>query len=62
MRHLIWILIALAAIAFILAVGGALSRSAILRVAAEGYSRASANLALIAIALLLVRRHGGREA
>jgi phage-related holin len=61
MRYLAWVLIALAAIAFILAVASALFHSAIVRVTAEGYSRASANLALIAIALLLVRRHGRKE-
>jgi hypothetical protein len=61
MRNLMWILIVLSAVAFVLAVVGALTHVGILRVAPEGYSRASANLALIAIAVLLAPEHGGRR-
>jgi len=52
MRYLIWALIALAALGFVLAVVGVLLGS-LLGVSPEGFSRASTNLALIAIALLL---------
>jgi hypothetical protein len=62
MRNLMWILIVLSAVAFVMAVVGALTHATILRVAPEGYSRASANLALIAIAVLLAPEHGGRRA
>lgn len=62
MRQMMWILIILAAIAFVLAVVGALTSSAIVRVTPEGYSRASANLALIAIAVLLAPGHGRKKA
>jgi hypothetical protein len=58
MRHLMWIVILLAAIAFVLAVVCALAGTQIVRVSAEGYSRASTNLALLAIAVLLAPVHG----
>jgi hypothetical protein len=61
MRNLMWILIVLSAVAFVMAVVGALAHTAVLRVAPEGYSRASANLALIAIAVLLAPEHGRRR-
>jgi hypothetical protein len=61
MRHLMWILIVLSAVGFVMAVVGALLHMEIMRVTAEGYSRASANLALIAIAVLLAPEHGRRS-
>lgn len=61
MRHLMWILIVLSAVGFVMAMVSALTHSQILGVAAEGYSRASANLALIAIAVLLIPEHGRRS-
>ena len=53
MRHLVWILVVLAAVAFVVAVAGSLLGHSFLLVAPEGYSRACTNLALLAIALLL---------
>ena len=51
-------LIGLAALAFILAVLGSLFDSSILGTAPEAYSRASANLALLAIAVSVCLKHG----
>jgi hypothetical protein len=61
MRHMMWILIALAAVAFVMAAVATLAGSSIMRVSAEGFSRASANLALIAIAVLLAPQHGRKS-
>jgi hypothetical protein len=54
MRNLIGVLIGLAALAFVLAVLATLFGLNIMNVAAEAFSRASTNLALLAIALSLV--------
>jgi hypothetical protein len=53
-RNLAVILIALSALGFVIAVVGALLGLSIMGVAPEGFSRACTNLALIAIALVLV--------
>ena len=54
MQNLISVLIGLAALAFVLAVVLSIFSIGILHVGAEGFSRASTNLALLAIALSLV--------
>ncbi len=54
MRNVAWILIAGSAVGFIIAVIGSLAGGGVLGVGPEACSRASTNLALIAIALLLV--------
>lgn len=53
MRTLAWILIALSALGFAIAVVGALVGRSLMGVWPEGFSRGCTNLALIAIALLL---------
>ena len=58
MATLAKVLIALAALAFLCAVFAALS-SPIYSVTAEGFSRAANNLALIAIALMLMEGKSG---
>jgi len=54
MRNVAWILIAGSALGFIFAVIGSLGGMRLCGVGPEACSRASTNLALIAIALLLV--------
>ena len=54
MRNLVWVLIVLSVVGFVGAVVGALTGQLFLGVQPEGYSRACTNLALIAIAILLV--------
>ena len=54
MRNVAWVLIVGSAMGFICAVIGSLACTSVLGVGPEGCSRASTNLALIAIALLLV--------
>lgn len=53
MRGLTWILIALSALGFVLAVVGSMTQVRTLGVAPEGFSRACTNLALLAIAVLI---------
>ena len=53
MRMLAWLLIALSAIGFILAVIG-IYTNGIAGVTAEGFSRGATNLTLLAIALILL--------
>ena len=53
------VLIGVAAVAFVLAVIASLGGGKIMDVQAEAFSRASNNLALIAIALLLLDRNRG---
>ena len=55
MRSLIWVLIALSAVGFVLAVI-AVYTYGLLGVTAEGFSRACSNLALLAIALMLASK------
>lgn len=62
MRQMMWILILLAAVSFVLGGIGVLVHSPIMGVTPEGFSRASTNLALIAIAVLLAPSRGRREA
>ena len=50
MRNLTVVLVALAAVAFVVAIIGALAGQNFLSVAPEGYSRACTNLAVLAIA------------
>jgi ACR3 family arsenite efflux pump ArsB len=59
MANLPKVLIGLAALAFVLAVIVSLTGEPIMRTRAEAFSRASNNLALIAIALLLLGRNRG---
>ena len=54
MQYLVKVLIALAAVAFIIAVMGSVFGFDFIGVDPEGYSRAANNLTLIAIALALV--------
>jgi hypothetical protein len=54
MRKLAWVLIVLSALTFILGAIGALVPMYFYLITPEGFSRASSNLALIAIALLLM--------
>jgi len=54
MRNLVWILVALAAIAFIFAVVGSMTKFFLFNVSPEGFSRACNNVALLAIALALL--------
>ena len=54
MQKAAWILIGLAALGFIFAVIGSVTAFKMLGVWPEAYSRGSANLTLISIALLLV--------
>ena len=61
MRTLIWVLIIISSLSFILAFISALGRVAFLGVQPEGFSNASANLALIAIALLLASKNMNRS-
>jgi hypothetical protein len=53
-RNLTLVLIALSALGFVLAVVGTLFGQPIMGVAPEGFSRACTNLALIAIALVVI--------
>lgn len=53
MRNLVWVLIALSALGFILAVVGVFMGRPILGVGPEGMSRTCTNLAVLAIALML---------
>jgi O-antigen/teichoic acid export membrane protein len=55
MRSLIWVLIALSAVGFLLAVIGVYSYG-LIGVTAEGFSRGCSNLALLAIALMLATK------
>lgn len=55
MRSLIWVLIALSAVGFILAVVAAYS-GGLVGISAEGFSRGCSNLALLAIALMLATK------
>lgn len=55
------VLIGLAALAFVLAVISSLTGKAIMTTSAEAFSRASNNLALIAIAMLLLDRSRGSQ-
>ena len=59
MRNLVWVLIILSGVGFVGAVVGALTGQLFLGIQPEGYSRACTNLALIAIALLLVQGKKG---
>jgi hypothetical protein len=59
MANLPMVLIGLATLAFVLAVIASLTGQPIMTTGAEAYSRASNNLALIAIALLLLDRNRG---
>lgn len=52
-RNLVWVLIALSALGFILAVVGVFMGRPILGVGPEGMSRTCTNLAVLAIALML---------
>jgi len=52
-RNLVWVLIALSALGFILAVVGVFVGRPILGVAPEGMSRTCTNLAVLAIALMM---------
>ena len=61
MKNLTWALIVLAALGFVGAVVLAVSGYEFMNVAAEGFSRACTNLALLAIALLLVSEKKGSE-
>jgi len=54
MRTLAKALTGLAALAFVLAVVGSLTGTWLMRTSPEAFSRASTNLALLAIALILV--------
>jgi hypothetical protein len=54
MRTLAWVLIALSALGFVLAVVGSQVSWILFGVTSEGYSRACTNLALLAIALLMI--------
>ena len=56
MRNATLVLIALSALGFVFAVVGTLLGRSVMGVASEGFSRACTNLALIAIALLLVEK------
>ena len=56
MRNVAWVLIVLSALSFVLAVVSSQMCFTLLGTGPEGYSRACGNLALIAIALLLVSR------
>jgi hypothetical protein len=56
MRNATLVLIALSALGFVFAVVGTLLGRSIMGIASEGFSRACTNLALIAIALLLVEK------
>lgn len=56
MRNATLVLIALSALGFVFAVVGSLLGRSIMGIASEGFSRACTNLALIAIALLLVAK------
>jgi len=55
MRSLVWVLIALSAVGFIMAVVEVFSYG-LFGVTAEGFSRGSSNLALLAIALMLATK------
>jgi hypothetical protein len=61
MRNLIWLLIALSAICILLAVVTGLTNNAFFGIAPEGYSNGSTNLALLAIALLLINGKKGSK-
>ena len=54
MRSLAKVFVALAALAFVLAVASALTTGRLMHIHAEGYSRACSNLTLLAIALVVV--------
>ena len=54
MRNFVWLLIALAVLNFIVASVSAFFAIDVFGVAAKGYSNACSNLALIAIAFLLI--------
>jgi hypothetical protein len=57
MKNIIWALIALSALLVVMAVIFGVAGSEPFGVAAEGFSRGSGNLALIAIALLLASKN-----
>ena len=59
MRNLSWALIVLSALGFVLAIAFALLGRKFMNVGAEGFSRACTNLALLAIAFLLVSKKKG---
>ena len=61
LRDLAWILIALSAISFILAIVTSVTGLRIINVSPEGYSRACTNLALLSIALVLANRKRKQE-
>ena len=61
MRNVILVIIGLAALGFLLAAISTLSGTTILRVAPLGFSRGCTNLSLIAIALCLWFKGGGKE-
>ncbi|KPL11049.1 hypothetical protein AMJ85_04815 [candidate division BRC1 bacterium SM23_51] len=61
MKNVAWALIGLSALGFVGAVVLAVSSRGVLGVAAEGFSRACSNLALLAIALLLATGEKGSE-
>jgi len=54
MRTLAWVLIVLSAVGFVLAVVGSFVGWIVFGVTSEGYSRGCTNLALLAIALLMI--------
>lgn len=53
MRNLSWVLIAVAAVAFVIAVVTALTTFPLLNVKPQGFSNACNNLALLSIALMM---------
>jgi len=61
MQNLIWLLIALSACLFVLAAILSVWQFAFIGVQPEGFSFASTNLALLAIALSLVLRNRGNN-
>ena len=61
MQNLIWLLIALSACLFVLAAIQSVWHIAFIGVQPEGFSSASTNLALLAIALSLVLRNRGNN-
>ena len=61
MRNIIFVIIGLAALGFLLAAISTLTGTMIVRVAPLGFSRGCTNLSLIAIALCLWFKEGGKE-
>ena len=60
MRNFIWVLLACSGLSFVIAVFSVLMRwQGIAGIAAEGFSNGCTNLALIAIALLLLSKKNG---